>query len=98
MRSITLVSSAALVLLAGCAGGERPVKPADKPIEYAVPVAVPCVAEGGRPAKVQPLRERYAAEQWAALPPGSKAQAVAAQAGKRMNREDSLEAATAGCN
>jgi len=105
MRSIKLVSRIALtlgllilagIILAGCGG---PVKTAgdEVPIPYAVPVAAGCIGKDGRPAAPAPLQGRYPAEQWARMPPGAKAQAVAAQAGKRMNFEDQLTASTAGC-
>jgi hypothetical protein len=94
MKRLILSTSFAL---AACGGGERPATPSDTPTSYAVPVATGCVAEGGKPERPQTLKERYTAEQWAALPPGSKAEAIAAQAGKRLNYEDELNAATAGC-
>lgn len=88
---------AALIIASCAAGGDRPAAVGEKPLPYAVPVAAGCVAASGRPAKVQPLNRRYTAEQWAALPPGAKANAAAAQAGARMNFEDEDAAATAGC-
>ena len=95
-RAYALVLLVLAFALSGC-GGARPATPAAKPIEYAVPVQVGCVAPSGRPAKPQALNRRYTADQWAALPPGSKGQAAAAQAGKRLNYEDELAASTAGC-
>jgi hypothetical protein len=81
--------------LAACGAGDRPVSASDN--SYAVPVAAGCVAEGGKPQPPRPLKGRYTPEQWGAMPPGAKAQAVAAQAGHRMNFEDQLAASTAGC-
>lgn len=96
MRFITLASS--LVLLAACgASGKRPNSAGDAPTPYAVPVSAACVAEGGRPAPVVPLKQRYTLPQWQALAPGAKAQATAAQGGHRMNHADELGAATAAC-
>lgn len=60
-------------------------------------VATGCIDEQGRPAKPQTLKQRYTPEQWAALPPGAKAQAARAQSGTRMNYEDDLDAATSAC-
>ncbi|MEZ0495386.1 hypothetical protein [Sphingomonas sp. IW22] len=60
-----------------------------------VAVAVGCVVN--RPARVTPLRELVPAAQWAARAPGAKAQAVRAQAGRRMNHADALDAATRAC-
>ena len=85
----------AALIVASC--GEHPKSAATEPVSYAVPVATGCVAKDGRPAPPQPLNRRYTAEQWAAMPPGAKAQAVAAQGGERMNFEDRDRAATAAC-
>ena len=99
-RSPGLVAIAALVLglsLAAC-GTDRPRSAGDElPQAYAVPVSSPCIAAEGRPAKVKPLNQRYPREQWATMPIGAKAQAVAAQGGERMNYEDRSEAATSAC-
>jgi hypothetical protein len=98
MRSTKLASSLIILALAACGGGgARPVALAEKPVPYAVPVDAGCIGPKGRPEKPQPLNQRYTAEQWAALPPGSKTAAVAAQGGARLNFEDELGAATAGC-
>jgi hypothetical protein len=98
MRSIKLASSAAIALaaLAGCGGHPRSAGD-QAPLSFGVPVATGCVGQGGKPTVPAPLRTRYTAAQWAAMPPGAKAQAVAAQAGHRMNYEDRLGAATSGC-
>lgn len=100
MRSMKLASRAlALAAIGGLVscGGDRPSSAGDRPVEYAVPVASGCVGDGGKPQPPKPLKGRYTTDQWAAMPPGSKAQAVAAQAGHRMNYEDQLAASTAGC-
>lgn len=63
--------------------------------EAMVPVSVGCVVS--RPAPVPALSVRVEPSIWATLAPGAKAQAIAAQAGERMNYEDSLRASTSGC-
>lgn len=88
----------AAILIASCAGGDHhAAAAAEKPLSFAVPVSAGCVAATGRPEKPQPLNRRYTAEQWAALAPGAKANAVAAQGGARLNFEDEDSAATTGC-
>jgi hypothetical protein len=92
MRSITTASS--LVLLAACA--HRPAaEPAIQYREAAIAVTVGCVVD--RPAPVAPLKTTVPAATWAARAPGAKAQAVRAQAGRRLNYEESLAASTSGC-
>lgn len=88
----------AALIIASCTGpantsGAQPMKPEP----YAVPVATGCIASTGRPTKPPPLNQRYTPEQWAAMPPGAKAEAATAQAGARMNYEDDDAAATKGC-
>jgi hypothetical protein len=95
MRFATLAFSLT-ALLAGC-GEQHPAAVSEKPVPFAVPVAVGCVGSEGRPAPVQTLKERYTDAQWAAMPPGAKAQAGAAQGGAHLNYEGSLRASTAGC-
>jgi hypothetical protein len=94
MRYATLAISL-IPLLAGCGGHVAAVS--EKPVPFAVPVAVGCVGKDGKPTPPEPLKQRYTDAQWAAMPPGAKAQAVAAQGGARLNYEDSLRASTAGC-
>jgi hypothetical protein len=92
MRSITTASS--LLLLAACAHAPAP-EPAVQYRDAAIAVAVGCVVD--RPAQPVPLSARVSAAEWAARAPGAKAQAVRAQAGRRLNYEDAEAAATAGC-
>lgn len=91
-RFMPMASS--LILLAACA-----TRPAPEPVvqyrEAAVAVAAGCVVD--RPAPPAPLASRITAADWAARAPGAKAQSVRAQAGVRLNYEDALAAATAGC-
>lgn len=63
--------------------------------EKDIPVAVGCIV--GKPYEVVPLNKSLTSDQWAALPVGSKAEQVHAQAGARMNYEDRLKASQAGC-
>jgi hypothetical protein len=97
MRSIKLASKLSLMGLLALGACTTPGEIRTEYIE--VPMAVPtgCVAEGGKPEVTASLRDRYTAEQWAALAPGAKANAIRAQAGRRMNYEDALRAATAAC-
>ena len=100
MRCATRTFSLALALtLAACGGGGEQPKSAGEtaPERYAAPVAVGCVGREGKPAEVQPLNQRYSDEEWAAMPLGAKASAVAAQGGERLNYEDRQRASTAGC-
>ncbi|MEA3035774.1 MAG: hypothetical protein QOH04_1539 [Sphingomonadales bacterium] len=93
-----LLAAVPALLLAGCAAAtDRPAAVSEKPVPFAVPVDAGCIGAKGRPARPQPLNQRYMAEQWAALAPGAKAAAGTAQAGAHMNYEDEDAAATAGC-
>lgn len=85
--------SAGLLILGGCAGREH--EPKVQFQEVAVAVSAPCVS--GRPAAVPSLRDSIPPSVWAARAPGAKAAAIEAQAGDRMNYQDRLNAATAGC-
>lgn len=88
---------AASLLLSACA---RPTPDKEPRVQFEtvlVPVATGCIAEGGRPTEVKPLKEQMSREQWGALAPGAKASSVQAQVGDRLNYEDALEAATSGC-
>lgn len=82
-----------LIALAGCK--TTPVEPEIRYETVYVPVSVGCVVD--KPAPVRPLNEQIAPEQWGALAPGAKAEAVKAQAGDRLNYSDELEASTSGC-
>jgi hypothetical protein len=82
--------------LMGC-GSTPPKSAGTDPVTVAVPVAVGCVDSNGRPAPPPPLKQRYTREQWDSLAPGARANAVAAQAGERMNFEDRDRAATSAC-
>jgi hypothetical protein len=67
-------------------------------IEYRtanVAVSAGCVVDP--PAVPVPLKQGYTDEQWNALAPGAKAEALKAQAGERLNYEDRLRAASSGC-
>jgi hypothetical protein len=92
-----MLAAVLLCTLAACSGDKPPATVSEKPVPYAVPVDAGCIGDKGRPEKPQALKQRYTAEQWAALAPGAKASAVAAQGGARMNFEDEDGAATAGC-
>lgn len=96
MRYIIWASS--LILLAGCANNP-PIKPVplEVPVEVAIPVATGCIPPGATPTRPLSLKGRYTTEQWAALAPGAKQEAIKAQAGDRMNYTDRLQAATSGC-
>jgi hypothetical protein len=98
LRMMMIVALACVPLAACGGGGARPAALAEKPMPYAVPVDAGCIGDKGRPTPPEPLNRRYTAEQWAALAPGAKAAAVAAQAGARLNYEDEDRAATAGCH
>lgn len=88
------VAFLAVIVLSGCA--TRTVT-RHEIVEAPIAVATSCVDAAGRPSVPPALRERYTPQQWAALPPGAKAKAVEAQAGRRLNYEDEDRAATAGC-
>lgn len=62
-----------------------------------VNIAVPVGCVVNRPEPVRPMNTQISNEAWDSLPPGSKARAVEAQGGDRMNYTDRLEAATKGC-
>ena len=82
-----------LILIAGCTKTvtEERIVYQDVP----VPVPVGCVVN--RPTEPDPLRARYTDAQWAALAPGARAQAIAAQAGDRLNHTQAQAAALSGC-
>lgn len=82
-----------LVFLGACTPAAR--EPEIRIETAPVAVTTPCVVN--RPEKVVPLKQTIRDAQWAQIPPGAKAQAVKAQAGRWMNYTDKLEAATAGC-
>jgi hypothetical protein len=88
----SLIGVASLGLLAACTHTSEPERVYK---ELPVAVAVGCVKD--RPARPQSLAERIPDAEWDALAPGAMARAVQAQAGDRLNYEDRLEAATAGC-
>lgn len=100
-----MLASVLAFIVASC-GGDRVhipdnLPPPEPEVEFdtvSVVAATGCIAEGGKPDKVQPLKGRYTREEWDSLAPGAKAQAVRAQSGERLNYEDSLDAATAGCD
>lgn len=90
-RSLVL---AGVLMLGGCAGA-RPVEPEIRYQQVPVAVAAPCVVD--RPAEVTPLNRRVPQGDWDARAPGAKAATIEGQAGERLNYEDRLRAATAGC-
>lgn len=81
--------------LSACAGRTPAPEPTIVYRDAAVAVAAGCVVD--RPAPIVPLRERVPPAEWAARAPGAKAQAIAAQAGRRMNHQARTDAATSGC-
>tara|TARA_B100000678_G_scaffold269285_1_gene256216 strand:+ start:136 stop:405 length:270 start_codon:yes stop_codon:yes gene_type:complete len=83
--------------LAACAGSSiEKAPPPDVEIQTVkVPVSVGCVGDRGE--AVVPLADRYSDADWRAKPVGAKAQAVRAQAGRRLNERDRERAATAAC-
>lgn len=87
---------AAAVTLGACQPQTKTVY-VDKPVPYAVPVATGCIDPKGRPAVPTSLRGTITPEAWAAMPPGAKASAVQAQAGRRLSYEELDRAATSGC-
>jgi hypothetical protein len=83
--------------LSACAA-RTPVPEPEPTVVYrdaAVAVATGCVVD--RPAPVVPLRDRVPAAEWATRAPGAKVQAIAVQAGRRMNHQTRTDAATSGC-
>lgn len=99
MRSMKQTFSVAVLLaLAACAGGPLPEPRIETRYEE-VPtiVSTGCVTEGGRPEAVTPLNERIGSDDWYARPVGARASAIEAQAGRRMNHAEQLDAATSGC-
>lgn len=95
MRHFKSFSTLAFSLaVAGCA--TAPMAPPEVVIRTApVAVAVGCVVD--RPAPVVPLNQQLTQGQWRARAPGARARTVQAQAGRRLNYEDALRAATAAC-
>lgn len=94
MRHILVI--ALVAILSACMARAPAPEPAVSFRDVAVPVAVGCVVD--RPAAPAPLRDRVPADAWAARAPGAKAQAVRAQAGRRLNFESALDASTVGCS
>lgn len=95
IKSIVLASS--LFALAACATTASAPEPEKVPEIVAVEVATGCVASSGRPAEPDALSIAYPEAEWSKLAPGAKAEAIRAQAGKRLNYEDQDRAATSGC-
>lgn len=90
--------SAALALasaLSACVGRTPAPEPTIVYRDAAVAIAAGCVVD--RPAAIVPLRDRVPPAEWAARAPGAKTQAIAAQAGRRMNHQTLSDAATSGC-
>ena len=81
--------------LSACAAHAPAPEPSIVYRDAAVAVPVGCVVD--RPAPIVPLRERVAPAEWRTRAPGAKVQAIAAQAGRRMNHQTRTDAATSGC-
>lgn len=81
--------------LSACAGRAPAPEPTIIYRDAPIAVAAGCVVD--RPAPIVPLRDRVSPAEWAARAPGAKAQAIAAQAGRRMNHQARTDAATSGC-
>lgn len=101
VRASSLLAVSCLALV-GCATTKSspdlpPTEPSVVIREVNIPVPVGCVSDKGKPDPVVPLSQTIPDEEWAVMPPGAKAQAVKAQAGKRLNYEDELAASTASC-
>lgn len=103
MRSMLKASSLLIAGLALASCGTTKTIIEEVPVNVYVPVIAPCVADpdkdgkGNRPDRVKSIRDAVPREQWDALAPGAKAEAVRAQAGRRMNYEDEDRAATSAC-
>lgn len=82
-----------MLALSACSSGTVVTEKVER---VSVPVAVGCVS-GERPAMVAPLKERFTADQWAALTPKQKSANVAAQGLKHQNRAQMLDSATGAC-
>ena len=81
--------------LSACAAQLPAPEPTTVYRDAPIAVAAGCVVD--RPAPIVPLRDRVPPAEWAARAPGAKAQAIAAQAGRRMNHQARTDAATSGC-
>lgn len=92
MRALLLFSTA---LVSACASVPDTPPPAVVYREVKVPVQIGCVK--ARPLPVVPMNQQLGDAQFAALPTGTKAEAVKAQVGARLNYEDALTASVAGC-
>lgn len=91
----TILALAIASGLSACAAHAPAPEPSIVYRDAAVAVPVGCVVD--RPAPVVPLRERVAPVEWRTRAPGAKVQAIAAQAGRRMNHQTRTDAATSGC-
>lgn len=81
------------LLIAGCAGKQaEPQK-----VYQRVPVAVSAGCVVDRPSPVPALNQRVSQAEWDARAPGAKASAIEEQAGERLNYQDQLSGAVAGC-
>lgn len=94
IRNERAAAAGLLILLSACASAPKP-EPEAGVRTYPEAVAIGCVKD--RPERPQSLLERFSDEVWARLAPGAMARAVEAQGGERLNYEDRLSAATAGC-
>jgi len=91
----TILALAIASGLSACATHAPAPEPSIVYRDAAIAVPVGCVVD--RPAPVLPLRARVAPAEWRTRAPGAKAQAIAAQAGRRMNHQTRTDAATSGC-
>lgn len=82
----------AALLLAGCA--DRAIV-RETIHSVSVPVIQKCASE--KPAAVVPLRDRIDETAWLALSHKQRVERFAAQSGRRLNYEGSIEAATSAC-
>lgn len=90
-----IVSLIGAFSLAGCASHLPKPEPEVHYQTVPVPVPVGCVVK--RPDLVVPLNKTMTPSQWQARAPGAKAATIEAQAGRRLNFEDQLRAATSAC-
>lgn len=80
-------------MLAGCSTPDTVVQ--ERVERVNVPVAVGCVVN--RPTPPEPLKSVISADQWAEMTVSQRAAAVSAQALRRLNFGEALNAATGAC-
>jgi len=84
----------AALALAGCATTPETLVQ-ERVVEVKVPVATACAT--ARPVPTEPLKQRFTAEEWAALTELQKAALVAQQGLARQTEAEGVRAATAAC-